>query len=75
MPLPNITVQFGCHAHLKVLLEVPHPNPNIFSLNLNELDNGSWRGEGQGYQNIREPRESQGLPFLIWGNQGKGDMF
>ena len=30
--------QFGCHTHFKILIEVPHPNTNIFSSNLEELE-------------------------------------
>ena len=38
-----MAIQFGCHAHFSVLLEVPHPIPNIFSSNFDELDNLFWR--------------------------------
>ena len=43
MPNPKIMMQFGCQAHLKISLEVPHLNPNIFSSNLDEVDNISWQ--------------------------------
>ena len=38
VPRPKIMTQFGCHIHLKIMLNVPHPRPNNFSLNLDELE-------------------------------------
>ena len=40
--------QFICHTHLKILQEVPHPYPNIFSSNLNELEYSFWQEAGGG---------------------------
>ena len=48
MSHPKLTARFGCDAHFKVLLEIPHPNPNIFSSNLGKLENLSWREVGGG---------------------------
>ena len=38
VPRPKILTQFDGHTHFKILQEVPHPNPNIFLLNLDELE-------------------------------------
>ena len=35
---PKIMKQFSCHTHFKILLEVPHPNSNIFSSSLDDLE-------------------------------------
>ena len=34
VPHPKITTRFGCHTHFKILLQVSHPNTNIFSSNI-----------------------------------------
>ena len=43
VPRPKFMTQFGYNAHLEVFLYVPHPYPNIFTSNLEELENRSWR--------------------------------
>ena len=37
VPHPQFVMQFSCHAHFKILLEVTHPNPKRFSSNLAKL--------------------------------------
>ena len=36
-------MQFICHTHIKILLEVLHLNPKIFPSNLDELKNWTWQ--------------------------------
>ena len=42
VPCSEIAAQFSCHTHFKISLEVPHPNQNIFRLNLDELEKCAW---------------------------------
>ena len=42
MPCHKIMTQFGCRTHFEILLEAPHPDADIFSSNLDELENWSW---------------------------------
>ena len=44
--VPQIMTQFGYHAHFKIMQDVPHPNPIVFSSKLDELENWSWRAMG-----------------------------
>ena len=53
MPLTIIMTYFDCHTHFKILLESPHPKTNIFSFNLDELENllKKW-GDGNKYLRV-----------------------
>ena len=56
MPRPKTAVRFSCHAHSKILREVPHPNAIIFSSNLEKSENYSWREVGRGDKSPLYPR-------------------
>ena len=51
MPHPKIMTQLCCHTHFAIVLEVPHPNPNLshrIRTNL-KIDLGeNYEGEGGG---------------------------
>ena len=57
-PSPKIMTQFGCHNYFKTLLDVPHPYPNIFLLNLGELEKWFWLEVGGG--GVKSTQSSRG---------------